>query len=36
MIRLDHVTKRFGGTTVLDDVSLHVPAGGTLALIGEG
>lgn len=36
MIRLDHVTKRFGGATVLDDVSLHVPAGGTLALIGEG
>lgn len=36
MIRLEHVTKRFDGVTVLDDVSLEVRQGGTLALIGEG
>ncbi|MCA9526783.1 MAG: ATP-binding cassette domain-containing protein [Myxococcales bacterium] len=36
MIRLEGVHKSFGGVPVLTDVSLHVPAGGTLALIGEG
>lgn len=36
MIRLEHVTKRFGGATVLDDVTLTVPTGGTLGLIGAG
>ncbi|MEZ4475303.1 MAG: ATP-binding cassette domain-containing protein [bacterium] len=36
MIRLEGVHKRFGGTAVLTDVSLHVPPGGTLGLIGEG
>lgn len=36
MIRLENVTKRFGGITVLDAVNLHVPAGGTLGVIGEG
>lgn len=36
MIRLEHVTKRFGKVTVLDDVSLEIPRLGTLGLIGEG
>lgn len=36
MIRLQNVTKRFGAVEVLSDVSLHVPPGSTLALVGEG
>lgn len=36
MIRLEHVTKRFGRATVLDDVSLTIPPRGTLGVIGEG
>jgi phospholipid/cholesterol/gamma-HCH transport system ATP-binding protein len=36
MIRLEGVTKRFGDVEVLSDISLEVPAGGTLALVGEG
>jgi ABC-type multidrug transport system ATPase subunit len=27
VIRLDHVTKRYGSQTALDDVTLDVPAG---------
>ena len=33
-IRVDHVTKRFGTFTVLNDVSLHVEAGELVALLG--
>ncbi|MCA9541991.1 MAG: ATP-binding cassette domain-containing protein [Myxococcales bacterium] len=36
MIQLESVTKRFGAATVLHDVSLQVPAGQTLGLIGAG
>lgn len=36
MIRLDHVSKRYGQTLVLDDVSLTLPPGGTLGLVGAG
>ncbi len=36
MIRLCGVTKRFEGATVLDDVSLTVPTGATLGLVGQG
>ena len=34
MIALDHVTKRYGGTTALDDVSLTLGDGGVTALLG--
>src|SRR5437764_14969431 len=33
-IRVDHVTKRFGAFTALDDVSLRVPTGSLCALLG--
>jgi sulfate/thiosulfate transport system ATP-binding protein len=33
-IQVDHVTKRFGAFTVLNDVSLHVEAGELVALLG--
>jgi len=33
-IHVDHVTKRFGTFTVLDDVSLHVETGELIALLG--
>jgi iron complex transport system ATP-binding protein len=34
MIEIDHVTKRYGHSLVLDDVSLAIPAGGLTAIIG--
>jgi len=34
VIEIDHVTKRYGTTTVVDDVSLTIPKGGVTALIG--
>lgn len=34
MIRIDHVTKRFGRTPAVDDVSLDIPAGDSVALWG--
>ena len=33
-IQVDHVTKRFGAFTVLNDVSLHAQAGELIALLG--
>ena len=36
MIRLEHVTLRREGVALLDDVSLEVPTGRALALIGAG
>ena len=35
MLRLSGVTKRFGGRTVLNEVSLEVPAGEHVAVLGE-
>jgi ABC-2 type transport system ATP-binding protein len=35
VIRLDQVTKRFGGHTALDQVSISVPPGVVFALLGE-
>jgi ABC-2 type transport system ATP-binding protein len=35
VIRLDHVTKRFGAQTALDDISLSVSPGVVFALLGE-
>lgn len=34
MIDVSHVTKRYGSTVVLDDVSLRIPRGGVAALVG--
>ncbi len=34
-IEINHVTKRFGHTTAVDDVSLTIPAGCVFALLGE-
>ncbi|NWL10946.1 iron ABC transporter ATP-binding protein [Paenarthrobacter nitroguajacolicus] len=34
MITVRNVTKRFGGTTVLDDVSCDIPRGGITSIIG--
>lgn len=34
MIEVHEVTKRYGATTVLDDVSLIIPSGGVTSLIG--
>jgi phospholipid/cholesterol/gamma-HCH transport system ATP-binding protein len=34
-IRLDHVSKQFGGRPVLDDVTLDVPAGTAFCLLGR-
>ena len=35
MIELEHVTKKYGGIPALRDVSLHVPAGQTVGLLGR-
>ncbi len=35
LLSFEHITKRFGGTTALRDVSLHLDAGEVLALLGE-
>lgn len=35
IVRFEHITKRFGGTTALDDVSLAIQAGEIHALMGE-
>jgi polar amino acid transport system ATP-binding protein len=35
LIRIEHITKRFGELTVLDDVSLSVNAGDIVAVIGR-
>lgn len=35
VLSFEHITKRFGGTTALRDVSLHLDAGEVLALLGE-
>ena len=35
LVAFEHVTKRFGGTTALRDVSLDLAAGEILALLGE-
>jgi ribose transport system ATP-binding protein len=35
LLSFEHITKRFGGTTALCDVSLHLDTGEVLALLGE-
>jgi ribose transport system ATP-binding protein len=35
LLSFERITKRFGGTTALRDVSLHLAAGEVLALLGE-
>ncbi len=35
MLRLEGVTKRFGGKTAVNDISLNVPAGQMLGVIGQ-
>ena len=35
LLSFENITKRFGGTTALADVSLHLDAGEVLALLGE-
>ena len=35
MIQIEHLTKRFGDFTALDDVSLHIPKGNIHGIIGE-
>ncbi len=34
MIRLEHLTKRFGGFTAVDDIELHVPRGKVFGFLG--
>src|ERR1700712_3322119 len=34
-VEIQGVTRRFGKTTALDDVSLRVPRGGVFGLVGE-
>ena len=36
MIHIDHISKRFGETQSLDDVSIEVEEGTTFGLIGLG
>ena len=36
MIRVEGLRKRFGRKTVLEDVSVDIPAGGLWGLIGPG
>ncbi len=35
VVRLEHVTQRFGDKTVLDDLSIDIPVGKTTIIIGE-
>ena len=35
LLRFEHISKRFGGTQAVDDVTLDVQAGEVLALLGE-
>ncbi|MDE2446740.1 MAG: ATP-binding cassette domain-containing protein, partial [Alphaproteobacteria bacterium] len=35
LLSFENITKRFGGTTALRDISLHLDAGEVLALLGE-
>jgi branched-chain amino acid transport system ATP-binding protein len=35
IIRLDHLTKRFGGVTALDDVSFEIGKGEIHAVVGR-
>jgi ribose transport system ATP-binding protein len=35
LLSFENITKRFGGTTALGDISLHLDAGEVLALLGE-
>jgi ribose transport system ATP-binding protein len=35
LLAVSHISKRFGGTQALDDVSLEVEGGSVLALLGE-
>lgn len=35
MIRLDHISKSFGATTVLDDISLDIAQGQSVAVLGR-
>jgi len=34
MIEIQNVSKQYGDTVVIDDVSLDLPAGGVTAIIG--
>lgn len=35
LLRVEHISKRFGALTALDDVSLDIPAGQVTALLGD-
>jgi ABC-2 type transport system ATP-binding protein len=35
VVEVDHVTRRFGAKLALDDVSLEIPAGSVVGLVGE-
>ena len=35
MIRFEHVTKRFGTKTVLDDACFHIKRGETFVIVGQ-
>lgn len=35
LLEFQNITKRFGGTTALRDVTLHLETGEVLALLGE-